>query len=209
MPDFFLVQPKISVDDVVTTLNLYYEQTLGSPSPSSCVGAEFAWRDNCMTELRAMLGNTARVESTKVTKVDGTTIPAWVGNYQEFVGTISQNAMVAQNAVLINLRNGAGLLDRPGRLFVSGAPVTALVDGVLDTFAYTALVDTFMATLMSIPSAGTPAWGGELRVRRTVIATVPQDPPVYVPVTSVDVTLELGTQQKRKGRLTGYQDLTP
>ncbi|GAG57798.1 unnamed protein product [marine sediment metagenome] len=42
------------------------------------------------------------------------------------------------------------------------------------------------------------------RVRRTVIAKIEQDPPVYVPVTSMDTSSELGTQHVRKGELTGY-----
>ena len=108
MPDFFLVQPKISVNDVIYTMNLYYEQTAGAPSPSAAKGCEESWRTHCMTELRAMLAADVRVESTKVSKVDGATIPSWVGNYQEFVGTLGTNSMPAINCMIINLRNSAG-----------------------------------------------------------------------------------------------------
>ena len=209
MPDFFLIQPKISVSDVVFNMNLYYEQTSGAASPQSAVGCEFAWRTHLQTELRACLSDEARWESTKVSKVDGTTIPAWVGNYQEFNGTVSSSSIPAINAAIINLRNGAGLLDRPGRLFLSGIPVNSLVDGVLAGTYVTVTLAALLAKLITIPLAGTPAWGGELRVRRTVIAGIPQVPPVYVPVTSVDVTVELGTQHARKGRLTGFNDFTP
>lgn len=204
MADFFKCEIRVSVADIVSKMHLYYEQTGGAPGPLSAVGAEFAWRTHCETELRLVLSADARWESTKFTKVDGPTIPAWRTNNQNFIGTGAANAMPANNCVIANLRNIDGLLDRPGRLFISGVSSAEINAGLVDAAFITTELTNWYAKLLTIPVAGTPAWGGELRVRRTVIAKVEQDPPVYVPVTSMDTTTELGTQHVRKGELTGY-----
>jgi hypothetical protein len=204
MPDFFKCEVRVSVADIVSKMHLYYEQTGGAPGPLSAKGAEESFRTHVQTELRAVLSADARWESTKFTKVDGTTIPAWRGNYQDFVGTGAANAMPANNCVMANLRNGDGLLDRAGRLFISGVSVAELQDGFVEANFITTELANLYAKLLTIPVAGTPTWGAELRVRRTVIAKIKQDPPVYVPVTSMDTTPELGTQHARKGELTGY-----
>lgn len=204
MPDFFKCEIRVSVADIVSKMHLYYEQTGGAPGPLSCVGAETAWRLNCQSELRAVLSIDARWESTKFTKVDGPTIPAWRTNNQNFVGTGAANAMPANNCVLANMRNADGLLDRPGRLFISGVSNAEITDGLVDNTFQIANLAAFYLKLLTIPVAGTPLWAGELRVRRLWIAKVKQDPPVYVPVTSMDTTDELATQHVRKGELTGY-----
>jgi len=204
MPDFFKCEVRVSNADIVSVMHMYYEQTGGAPGPLSAVGAEFAFRTHVQAELRAILSSDARWESTKFTKVDGPTIPAWRGNYQNFVGTGAALAMPANNCVIANLRNVDGLLDRPGRLFISGCPNSALFEGLVAAAFKTGALAALYAKLLTIPVAGSPAWGGELRVRRTVIAKIKQDPPVYVPVTSMDTSAELGTQHARKGELTGY-----
>ncbi|GAG61976.1 unnamed protein product [marine sediment metagenome] len=185
-------------------MHLHYEQTGGAPGPLSAKGAEESWRVHVQTELLKVLSIDARWESTKFTKIDGPTIPAWRTNNQNFVGTGAANAMPANNCVIANLRNVDGLLDRPGRLFISGVSSAELQDGFVETNFITTELDELYAKLLTIPIAGTPTWGGELRVRRTVIAKIEQDPPVYVPVTSMDTSSELGTQHVRKGELTGY-----
>ncbi|GAG70111.1 unnamed protein product [marine sediment metagenome] len=204
MPDFFKCEIRVSVADIVSKMHLYYEQTGGAPGPLSAVGAEEAFRVHVKTKLLLVLSIDARWESTKFTKVDGPTIPAWRTNNQDFKGTGAANAMPANNCVIANLRNVDGLLDRPGRLFISGVSSAELQDGFVESNFITTELDDLYALLLTIPIAGTPAWGGELRVRRTIIAGIKQDPPVYVPVTSIDTTSELGTQHVRKGELTGY-----
>lgn len=206
MADFFHILVRTSVDDIVQKFGLYYEATAGGTGPRCAQSAAVAWQANCLTELRACLGAGARVESVYCRKVDGTTAPAWRGNLQDATGTyVGGNAMSAQNCALINLRNSAGLLERPGRIFISGCPKEGLTGGVIlgpGTLGFA--LYTFANKIKTIPAGGTPAWAGELRVRRTIIAGIPQVPPVYVPVDVTDVTQELGTQQKRKGELTGF-----
>lgn len=204
MPDFFKCEIRTSINDIVTKVHLHYEQTLGAPDPLSCVGAEKAFRDHAIAEFRDILATDARVESTKFSKIDGATIPAWRGNYQAFIGTGGTNATPANNCMILNLRNDAGLLDRPGRLFISGIGNSDIIGGVLRGASFTAALNALFAKLLTIPLGGTPGWGGELRVRRLWINKIKQDPPVYVPVTSMDATPEMGTQHVRKGELTGY-----
>lgn len=207
MAEFFHILVRTSVDDIVQKFGLYYEATAGGTGPRAAQSAATAWTNQCLAGLRACLAPEARVESVYCRKVDGTTVPAWRGNLNNQVGTGAggANSLSAQNCMLVNLRNGAGLLERPGRIFVSGVSDQELTDGVLRVAFITATVQPWADTLKSIAAGGSPPWSGDLRVRRTVIAGIPQVPPVYVAVDSLDVTRELGTQHRRKGELTGYR----
>lgn len=210
MADLFRASWRTSVDDIVQSFHLVYEQTAGASTATTAQSAAVAIQAHQLAALQAILAQDARVESIYVRKISGGTIPAWKGNLQAANGThVDPNAISAQNCLLINLRNLAGLLKRSGRLFISGCPHGQLTDGVWDPAFLNGPVFQFMDTLEDVPAGGTDGWAGSLRVLRTYIDGVKQVPPVVVDVDSVDSTTELGTQHARKGELTGFRIPAP
>lgn len=209
MGDIFRISTRVSVSDAISEFTLNYDQTAGAEDAESARSAAVAFRDNVLGPLQAILATEARVECFFVRKITGSTIPAWVGNEFDANGTIPSNSATAQNCLLINLRNAAGLLKRSGRIFVSGCPSGELANGVWKTSFITPFVDNFMAAIKTIPAGGTGNWEGSLIVWKTVTDGVKLDPPVAIAVDSLDATLELGTQHSRKGKLTGLVSPTP
>lgn len=206
MGDIFHALWRTSVDDVVQKFGLFYEATAGGGAATSAQSAAVAIQAAQLTELRDILAVEARVESLYVRKVTGTTIPAWRGNLQNAVGTNSgTNAISAQNCLLINLRNTAGLLKRSGRIFISGCPTSVLSSGVWASIFLTGDVQAFIDKLQTIPAGGTDGWAGQLRVMKRVTNGVPVVPPTPIAVDAIDATDTLGTQHVRRGELTGYR----
>ncbi|GAG79116.1 unnamed protein product, partial [marine sediment metagenome] len=177
----------------------------GGDSPTICQSAGSAIQANCLAAYQNILATDARIEALYVRKLTGITRPAWQGNFQAANGTsIGTDAISAQNCLLINLRNSAGLLKRSGRWFISGAPKNFVEAGIWQDTYLTVTVAAWLATVLNISVGGTDGWSGALRVMRTVIDKVEQDPPVPVIVDSVDPTVELGTIMSRKGVFSGY-----
>lgn len=206
MADHFRAIWTVSIDDVVCTTSLDYEQTSGGDGGTICQSAAVAIQDQTLTEFRALLSQGTRVENIRVFKMDGNTRPIWKGNFQGTYGTDSgSDPISAQNCLIINHRNSDGLLKRPGRMFVSGLDKGNLAGGIWNAVDVTAKVENFMLAAVQIPAGGTDGWSGDLVVRRDWIDKVKQIPPVYVPVNLWDWAVELGTQHARKGRLSGYQ----
>lgn len=205
MGDIYEAKWQISVDGVVSTVNQHYEQDQGGDSPSISQSAGAAISDNCLVAYQNILAKDARIEALYVRKVTGQTRPAWQGNFQAAQGTaVGVDAISAQNCLLINLRNSGGLLKRSGRWFISGAPKIDVEGGIWRDVYLNGPVAAWLLTVVNIPVGGTDGWSGALRVMRTVIDGVDQDPPVPVIVDAVDATVELGTQMKRKGIYSGY-----
>ena len=196
---------RMSVDDVIYKFNLNYRDLVGGDNPQSAQSAAEAWRAQCQILMPAFLSSSSRVESIYVRKADGPTIPAWRGNLNNQVGVVASDAVSAQNAMLVNLRNSAGLLKRSGRIFVSGLPETALLLGVINSGFITGAVTPWLNSLLVVGPGGTPPWQGQLVVVRNQIDGVPQTPPVLVDVDGIDVTTTFGTIQKRKGQLIGFR----
>lgn len=205
MGDIYEAKWQVSVDGVVSTVNMHYEQDQGGDSPTICQSAAEAINANCSTAYKNILAKDARIEALYVRKVSGTTRPAWQGNFLAANGTaVGVDAISAQNCLLINLRNTAGLLKRSGRWFISGAPKVDVAGGIWRSVYIDTPVAAWLATVLNIPVGGPDGWSGALRVMRTVIDGEEQDPPVAVVVDAIDATVELGTQMKRKGILSGY-----
>ncbi|GAG59334.1 unnamed protein product, partial [marine sediment metagenome] len=96
-----------------------------------------------------------------------------------------------------------GLLKRSGRWFISGAPKVDIEAGIWRSVYLTVPVAAWLATVINIPVGPLDGWSGSLRVLRTYIDGVKQEPPVPVTVDVVDATVELGTIMKRKGIFSG------
>ncbi|GAG97055.1 unnamed protein product [marine sediment metagenome] len=205
MGDIYEANWQITVDGVLSTVNMHYEQDQGGDSPTIAQSAAEAIRANCETAYRNILAKDARIEALYVRKLTGTTRPAWQGNLPAANGTaVGVDAISAQNCLLINLRNQAGLLKRSGRWFISGAPKIDIEGGIWRAVYLAGPVAAWLLTVVNIPVGGLDGWSGALRVMRTMIDGVKQDPPVPVIVDSVDPTVELGTIMSRKGIHSGY-----
>lgn len=201
----FLVSVRTSIDDSIQEFGMHYTQTSGTDDPLVASRCARAWWVQCGLTFRSCLATDVRVEHIFVRKITEGTRPAWKENLQGAAGTRGPDAHSAQNVLLLNLRNNAGLLKRAGRLFVSGPPKSDLDAGVWSTAFLEGNVQNWIDKLITIPQGGTGAeWGGQMKVRKTITDGVKLDPPEYVPVTEIDATPELGTMHKRKGRLTGY-----
>ncbi|GAG61875.1 unnamed protein product, partial [marine sediment metagenome] len=186
MGDIYEANWQISVDGVVSTINQHYEQDLGGDSPTISQSAANAIQAQCLVNLQGVLATDARVESLYVRKLTGITRPAWKGNFVQAIGTgLGPDAISAQNCLLINLRNSAGLLKRSGRWFVSGCPKVSVVNGIWAGAFLDGPVDTWTTSTLNIPAGGDDGWSGALRVMRTVIDGEEQDPPVPVIVDSI------------------------
>ncbi|GAH03968.1 unnamed protein product [marine sediment metagenome] len=204
MGDIYEAKWQVSVDGVVSTVNMHYEQDQGGDSPTICESVARAIDARCSTQYRACLAKDARIEALYVRKITGQTRPAWQFNFSEYNGTsVGTDAISAQNCLLINLRNSAGLLKRSGRWFISGAPKVDIEAGIWRSVYLTVPVAAWLATVINIPVGPLDGWSGSLRVLRTYIDGVKQEPPVPITVDVVDATVELGTIMKRKGIFSG------
>lgn len=195
----------VSVDDVVSTFRYIYDQVDGTVSPEAARSAGVALANAQLVPLTQVIGTGARVEAIYTRKITGDPIPAWWGNFENQVGTIGGNPLHAQQCLLVNLRNSEGLLKRSGRVFISGVGRDDLAAGVFSAAFLQIQVQNYLDTLIDVPAGGTDNWAGKLQVERNQIDLVPQVPPVYVEVDSVDATETVGTQHRRKGQLRGYQ----
>lgn len=205
MGDIYEAKWQVSVDGVVSTVNQHYEQDQGGDTPTICQSAGVAIQNSCLASYLNILAKDARVEALYVRKITGQTRPAWQGNFQAAQGTaVGVDAISAQNCLLINLRNQAGLLKRSGRWFISGCPKVDVEGGIWRAFYLDNAVAAWLATVVNIAVGGDDGWSGALRVLRTYIDGVKQEPPVPVLVDAVDATSELGTIMSRKGILSGY-----
>ncbi|GAG60734.1 unnamed protein product, partial [marine sediment metagenome] len=93
---------------------------------------------------------------------------------------------------------------RSGRWFISGCPKVDVEGGIWRSVYLAGPVAAWLLTVVNIPVGGPDGWSGALRVLVTVRdgEKLPEAEPVIVD--TVDPTVELGTQMKRKGILSGY-----
>lgn len=210
MGDKYQFQIRTLVDDSIQRFQLVYDQTAGSTQADSTREAIDSWQAQCLAELQAILSTGTFVLSIYCRKLDGDSRPTWRKNLDTKPGTRSGTPLSSQNCLIFNLRNGSGLLKRPGRIFISGCsksdidqtpPTTGGWDpGLLDPPA-----TNFATAIGSIPAGGGSLFQGSLVVRQYQQNT--PDPPTYtyVDVDTVDATLEIGTQMGRKGQETGWE----
>lgn len=203
----FLIRTK--VDDSIQKFGLVYDQTAGSTSSDATKEAIDAWEAQALPELLDILAIDTEVLSIYCRKLDGDPRPTWRKNLNAEVGTRSLTSLSAQNCMIINLRNGSGLLVRPGRLFISGCAKEDIDQAVPTTGGWApALLDPpvtlFLAAIKTVPAGGGSLFQGELVVRQ--YHNQDPDPPTYtyVAVDTLDATVEIGSQMGRKGRETGW-----
>jgi hypothetical protein len=209
MGDIFKVTWRTSITDVVSEFGLYYEQSgggTGSDAPRNCAASCLAGQ---LATLKAILSEQTRIEAVTARRVTGGTAPVWIANIEDGAGSAGTNALHAQQCMLVNLRNEAGLLKRSGRLFISGIGTTNIYEGVIDATFISINVAAWLVDIKDVAAGGEGDWEGSLVVYKRYTDGVKLDPPVAVPVTDMDVTDILGTQHVRKGKLLGFTDTTP
>ncbi|GAG66199.1 unnamed protein product [marine sediment metagenome] len=205
----YLILVRTRVDDSIQKFQLVYDQTAGSTASDATKEAIDAWEAQCLPELVAILSVGTDVLSIHCRKLDGDSRPTWRKNLVGEEGTRSGSPLSAQNCLIFNLRNGAGLLKRPGRLFISGCSKTDIDQVAPTTGGWLAalldpLASNFATAIKAIPAGGGSLFEGNLVVRQ--YHNQNPDPPTYtyVAVDTVDATLEIGSQMARKGRETGW-----
>lgn len=188
---------------------LVYDQTAGSTSSDATSEAIDSWEAQCLSELLDILATDTEVLSIYCRKLDGDSRPTWRKNLNGEVGTRTGTALTSQNCLIINLRNGAGLLKRPGRIFISGCAKEDIDQVAPTTGGWAPALLNPPVTLFAAAIKTIPAGGGSLFEANLVVRQYHQntpDPPTYtyVAVDTLDGTLEPGSQMGRKGRETGW-----
>ncbi|GAH05111.1 unnamed protein product, partial [marine sediment metagenome] len=114
MGDKYEILVRTQVDDSIQKFGLVYDQTAGSTSSDATQEAIDAWEDGCLSELQDILASDTLILSIYCRKLSGDSRPTWRKNLVGIDGARSGNAISAQNVLIVNLRNGSGLLKRPG-----------------------------------------------------------------------------------------------
>jgi len=199
---------RTKVDDSIQKFGLVYDQTAGAENAFSAKNAIVSWLTACFPTLQNILATDTLVLSVYCRVLDGTKRPTWRQNITSGVGLRSGTAISSQNCLIINLRNSGGLLKRPGRLFISGCSKSDIEQAGANSGGWAAAlldppVTNFVNAIKTIPAGGGSDWEGDLQVRQYTKNVPPPPTYTYVPVTSLDATIEPGTRMSRKGRDTG------
>lgn len=153
----YQIQVRTRVDDSIQKFQLVYDQTAGSTSSDATKEFIDAWEAQCLPELLLILSVGTQVLSLYARKLDGDARPTWRKNLESEEGSRSGSPLSAQNCFIFNLRNGAGLLKRPGRLFISGCSKSDIDQAAPTTGGWApALLDppasNFAAAIQTIPA---------------------------------------------------------
>ncbi|GAG81750.1 unnamed protein product [marine sediment metagenome] len=200
----YLAKLKFSHLTHVWEINVAYLQTAGNVDLKSTQAAGTAIGDAWFLALKASMSEEVTFESVHVRMVDDGPFPTRVQNRIDDIGTVLQPAIPSLLTVIINLRNTAGALKRPGRVFFSGIPTTALEDGAL-TSAYRTALEIAVEDVLTVTDATVQLWTGDLVIARRAVGPGPPFPYTTVAIDQIEVPLELGSQILRKGRKTGLK----
>jgi len=208
MGEKYEIVVRTQVDDSIQKFRLVYDQTAGAENAQSCKNAITSWIDGCLAELQNILALDTRVLSVYCRKLSGDKRPTWRENLVTKTGSRTGQAISSQNCLIINLRNAAGNLKRPGRVFISGCSIDDIEQLVAPTGGWSAAlldppVTDFATAIRIVPAGGGSDWEGALNVEQYQQNT--PNPPTYTyqVVDSIDATIEPGTRMGRKGRDTG------
>jgi hypothetical protein len=203
----YLAKLKFSHLTHVWELNVAYLQTAGAVDTESTQAAGTAIGDAWLAALEDYLATTVIFESVHVRMVDDGPFPTRVQNRISDAGTVGANPIPVIMCVIVNLRNSAGELKRPGRVFVSGIPSTLITDGAFTSATRDLMETDLNDNVLTCTDATVQLWTGDLVIARRAAGPGPPFPYTTVAIDSIDIPLELGSQLHRKGRKTGLISL--
>jgi len=201
---YFRATIQIRVEDKLSALHLVYDQTGGAFGSDAakrlCQGIEA----EVVPSLRGCLSSDATIEGVSAKQIDPLPGNTWIMPIASTAGTRPAGAMPANLCLVLNLRNNQGLLDRPGRLFVSGAAKSDLEQGYFETTWLSNQVSGFAANVKKIDGGVGSDFVGQLVVWRTVQNQGELEVPYAVEVTDIDVSPAVGKQRRRKSKQYGF-----
>jgi len=200
---YFRVTIQTRVQDKVSALNLVYDQTggaFGSDAAKRCCQGVVA---EIVPDLANVLADDATVEGVSARQIEPLPGNTWIQSCDVTGGTTGLNAMPANLCLVLNLRNDQGLLDRPGRLFISGCAKDQLDKGYFRDNFLTTWATPLAAAIKKIVGGVGSDFEGQLVVWRTVQNGGELEVPYAVEVTDIDVSPAIGKQRRRKSRQFG------
>ena len=204
-----LAELTFSQQTIVWSFNIAYNQTSGLENEQTAEAAAKTIANAWWAQLQSNMSRDTTFESCYVRMIEtNTPLPTYRLNREDNFGTLTGKAIPAISTIIVNLRNSAGLLKRPGRINLSGVGTDVLVNGVLDANFAANLQNVINQNLLTLTGADPQTWEGNLAVATRAAGPGPPIPYVGIPVTSVTVTRELGSQLRRKGRKTGIRTTT-
>jgi len=214
MGDIYQLNFQNRIDDKVCSFALHYEQTGGSTGAAGARQAAHSANNQIVPLLLDILATDVSfqgVSAKRVYPLPGYT--ARIGS-DDSPGTFSGTSLPAICCLVLNLRNSAGNLPRPGRLFISGVSKGAVDNGQWLAAFLTTEVTAFAAGLKELNAGGDGDFEGNLIVmRRYEMIDNPDPPPLRIlsklvpplaiPVTDIDFAIEPGRQILRKSKMFG------
>ena len=198
-----LAEIRLSQETIVSELNVAYLQTQGPTDADTSVAAAKAIGDAWKTGLVDLLSNQVTYESVKTWVVDAGPFPTRIANRNNETGAVSQNALQANMTLIVNFRNDAGELKRPGRVQCSGIPVTYLVDGVIGPANVNTIETALNNNVLTVTTGDPQLFTGRLVVARpTRVQGQPTTWETFI-INRCQVPQALGSRLERKGRKLG------
>ena len=190
-----------SLHTIINHINVCYQQTGGPLNEFTARNATAAAAGPWQQFLGDFFSHDMRVESFHARVIDAGPFPTNLAETQDTKGAKLVNAVAAITPLIVNLRNSAGLLKRPGRWNISGFPSPDTNNGAVDTNTKQALETFIEDNLLTISSAAPNEFAGQLVVAQRSGGN--GQPVVWTPVLvdRVDVSSVLGSRITRKGRL--------
>ena len=204
-----LAELTFSQQTIVWSFNVAYNQSSGLENEQTAEAAAKTIANAWWAQLQPNMSRDTTFESCYVRMIETESpLPTYRLNREDNFGTLTSKAIPAISTIVVNLRNSAGLLKRPGRINLSGVGQEVLVSGVLNATFAAALQLNINENLLSLSGVDPQTWEGDLAVAVRAQGPGPPIPYVGIPVTDVSVTRELGSQLRRKGRKTGIRTTT-
>jgi len=199
----FRVTVQIRVDDKISALNMVYDQTggvFGSDGAKRCCASVVA---DFIPELALILSSDATIEGVSAKQIDPLPGNTWIQAIASTPGSRGAGSLPANMCLVLNLRNNQGLLDRPGRLFISGCSKSDLENGFFEAGFLDPACTNFASAIKKIEAGGGSDFTGDLVVWRTVQNGGELEVPYAVSVTDIDFSPAIGKQRRRKSKQFG------
>jgi len=203
MGDVYRVGLQTRIDDKVTVVTLHYEQTAGTTGAQGAKQCADSIIANLVPAFLDVLSTSVSFQGVTAKRIKPLPGVTGISSANDEAGTVTGTALPAVSCLVLNLRNSAGDLPRPGRVFISGCAKESMQNGKWLNGFLTGVVSALGAAMLSVAAGGDGDFAGNLVVPRYVVSGVPINPPQVVPVTAIDFAVEVGRQIRRKSKMLG------